>query len=92
MQRTFLPEADSPIVRSAILRGAEAWEEKLDNDEKKELEIQKQFELEGTEEYFFSSSVGRNERMKWGMLSSSSESESSSEESEEVEEESEAET
>ena len=96
MQRTFLPEADSPIVRSAVLRGAEAWEEKLANDEKKKVALQTQFELEGTEKYFFSSSVGRNERMKWGMLSSSSESDSSSEgsegeEGEEEEEESEGE-
>jgi hypothetical protein len=91
MQRTFLPEADSPIVRSAVLRGAEAWEEKLANDEKKKVALQTQFELEGTEKYFFSSSVGRNERMKWGMLSSESDSSSEGSEGEEKEEEAEAE-
>ena len=75
----FFKDGDTPIIRSAKLRGQERWEEKLEEDANVIKRQEVQWEKEGDEKWIFAQRPSDATREKWGLETASEES--SSEES-----------
>ena len=91
VEKHFLPEGEPPIVTSAVMRGKEAWEDKLEKDEQTKRDQQSVWQLEGDENHLFGQFLSAEEKEMWGLESSDSEEDSESSEEEEEEEEGEGE-